>query len=285
MKISRRSSNLRSNKILIPTGIALLLVSGVFGVLKFHDIFSPKQGNMANQSDQQQEESSKTEDQTQTPPEIKPNEEVAEKPPASSQNPSLSEAGNILWIVNKIRPLDPLRYQPSDLVFPDVALRVPGNESMRIRTETATAIEKLFTGAQSAGHSPMFSSGFRSYNYQVNLYGGYVKSQGQAEADKQSARPGYSEHQTGLAFDICNAGSCKLEQSFGTTPLGQWVANNAHNYGFVIRYKENKQDVTGYMYEPWHLRYIGTDTATKVYQSGKTLEEYFGLPAAPDYNQ
>lgn len=282
MKFSKKQSTPRRNKILIPTGIALLFVAGFFGVLKFNDIFSSESGNLASQN--QENSSSKNNTQKQDQTDYKPEEKEEVLPEENkSSNPALSEAGNDIWVVNKTRPLDPIKYQPTDLVFPNVALRVPGNESMKLRSAPASAVEQLFAGAKSAGYNPMFSSGFRSYTYQVSLYNSYVNKQGQAEADKQSARPGYSEHQTGLAFDICDASNCDLVQSFGATPLGQWVANNAHTYGFTVRYKENKQDITGYIYEPWHLRYVGVDTATKLFNSNQTMEEYFGLPAAPNY--
>lgn len=282
MKLSRNRPKSRQHKILIPTGIALLLIAGVFGVLKFNDIFSPGSENLASQNNDQNPDNNDAKEQSGSDHQAEQNAETIPKDNQNT-NPSLSEAGNNWWVVNKTRPLDPVKYQPSDLVFPSVSLRVPGNESMKLRSEPSQAVEKLFSAAKSAGYNPMFSSGFRSYAYQVNLYNGYVNSQGQAEADKQSARPGYSEHQTGLAFDICDASDCDLAQSFGSTPFGQWVANNAHQYGFTVRYKENKQNITGYIYEPWHLRYVGADLATKLYNSNQTIEEYFGLPAAPDY--
>lgn len=257
------------------------MFSGLFGVLKFHDIFSTDsdKGSMANQNDKQPADKSNSQQENQN------NEKESELP---VQEPEIDqkladEIGSYSWVVNKTRPLQPKEYIPPTLVFPTVKLRVPGNESMKIRFDVANSVQDLFSAAQAEGFSPMFSSGYRSYGYQVNLYGSYVKSQGQLEADKQSARPGYSEHQTGLAFDICNAGDCRLEQEFESTPLGQWIANNAHKYGFTVRYRKDKDQITGYMYEPWHLRYVGIETATKLYEKNLTLEEYFNLPAAPTY--
>lgn len=289
MKISKKvSGNNRYNKILVPTGILLFLFAGLFGALKFHDIFSPKtnDGQLSSQNGKQPEQEQKPEQQDVAQPKQEEQPEVVQKKTKPTVDNSLaSEVGSYTWVVNKQRPLSPKEYTPPNLAFPNVRLRVPGNESMKIRADVGTAIEQLFTAAQTNGHSPMFSSGYRSYAYQVNLYNGYVKSQGQAAADKESARPGHSEHQTGLAFDICNAGSCKLVQSFGDTPLGKWVADNAHKHGFTIRYKQGKESVTGYTYEPWHLRYVGVDLATQLHASGATLEEHFGLPAAPDYSR
>lgn len=199
---------------------------------------------------------------------------------------SLTDPASIWVIVNKLHPLQPKDYAPADLVFPGVPLRVPGNESMQVRQVTATALEKMFADAKRDGITLMLSSGYRSYTYQVNLYNGYVKSQGQATADTQSARPGYSEHQTGLAVDVEPASrKCELEQCFGDTPEGTWVADNAYKYGFLIRYTAGNEDITGYEPEPWHLRYIGIDLATELQKTGvQTLEQFFGVSGGKAYN-
>ncbi|MDD6312632.1 MAG: D-alanyl-D-alanine carboxypeptidase family protein [Firmicutes bacterium] len=115
-------------------------------------------------------------------------------------------------------------------------------------------------------------SGYRSYATQEGLYEKYVKRDGQKEAERYSARPGYSEHQTGLAFDVNNASS-----SFAGTPEAKWLADNCYKYGFIIRYPEGKESVTGYKYEPWHIRYVGVDLATTLNNSNLTLEEYLGV--------
>lgn len=199
---------------------------------------------------------------------------------------SIDDPVSIWVVVNKKRPLQPKSYAPDDLVFPDVPLRVPGNESMQIRKEPANAIKQLFDSASAAGYDLLFSSGYRSYTYQVNLYNGYVTAQGQATADTQSARPGFSEHQTGLAFDVCLRNQeCDLVQSFGDTPEGKWIAENAYKYGFMLRYTKDNAAVAGYSYEPWHLRYVGVPLATELHDKKiSTLEDFFDLPAAPDYD-
>lgn len=130
--------------------------------------------------------------------------------------------------------------------------------------------------AQGLSVSDAFS-GFRSYETQANLYQSYVATDGQAEADRYSARPGYSEHQTGLAFDVIDSNGNLLEEPVAS----QWLRDNAHHYGFVVRYLPGKEAVTGYMAEAWHLRYIGAE-ATDIAQSGLTLEEYYGVPGG-DY--
>lgn len=194
-----------------------------------------------------------------------------------------------LWVVaNKHRSLEPKTYVPADLVVPDVLLRtnITGDER-QLRQETAAALKDLFDAASRDNVTLNLQSGYRSYNFQVNLYNSYVSRQGQAVADSQSARAGYSEHQTGLAADVggISQPSCNVEACFAGTTEGKWVAANAHTYGFVVRYPEAKTNITGYTYEPWHLRYVGRDLARQMHKDNvQTLEEFFDLGAAPDYN-
>lgn len=115
-------------------------------------------------------------------------------------------------------------------------------------------------------------SGFRSYSTQKSLYQKYVKRDGQAVADTYSARPGYSEHQTGFAFDINRA-----SMSFEGTKEAVWLEQNAYKYGFIMRYPKGKESITGYQYEPWHYRYVGVERAQKLFSSGLTIEEYYGI--------
>lgn len=135
-----------------------------------------------------------------------------------------------------------------------------------------TALNEMINGAKAEGINLFLKSGFRSYSTQETLYNNYVARDGVAEADRYSARPGHSEHQTGLAFDLNS-----LEQSFGDTKEGKWLEQNCWKYGFIIRYPEGKESITGYMYEPWHVRYLGKDVAKAVYESGLCLEEYLNI--------
>ncbi len=139
--------------------------------------------------------------------------------------------------------------------------------------ETSDAFERMKADAAKEGISLKIISGYRSYSHQNNLYNNYVKRDGKVAADRYSARPGHSEHQTGLAFDVNS-----LEQSFGNTKVGKWLSDNCYKYGFILRYPKGKESVTGYMYEPWHFRYIGEE-ASKLYNNGSwiTLEEYLGI--------
>lgn len=141
------------------------------------------------------------------------------------------------------------------------------------------AFEKMAAAAKAEDIELVAFSGYRSYEYQTSLYDRYVAKDGKDAADRYSARPGHSEHQSGLAFDIGEKGreDLWLTSAFGETKAGQWLVNNAHKYGFILRYPEGKEEITGFMYESWHFRYLEGDLATKVYESSVTLEEYLGL--------
>ena len=139
---------------------------------------------------------------------------------------------------------------------------------------------RMQADAASQGISLSIISGFRSYSRQSTLYNNYVNRDGKAAADTYSARAGHSEHQTGLAADINS-----LYQSFIDTPEGKWLNNNCHKYGFIIRYPKGKESITGYIYEPWHIRYVGVDIATSLYNGGNwiSLEEYLGITSKYSY--
>lgn len=137
------------------------------------------------------------------------------------------------------------------------------------------AFEAMRTEAAASGLSLWILSGYRSHAHQAENYDRRVAQVGQEAADRGMARPGHSEHQTGLAIDVND-----LSTSFGATPTGQWVAANAPRFGFVVRYPDGKEAVTGFKYEPWHLRYLGVELATELTTSGLTLEEYYHLPSA-----
>ena len=151
---------------------------------------------------------------------------------------------------------------------------LPSDYGNGLTSATQSAFDKMNADAKSLGLSLWIASGYRSYWTQNTLYNNYVASDGKEEADTYSARPGYSEHQTGLAFDLNS-----VEDSFANTDEGKWVKDNCYRYGLIIRYPKGKESITGYIYEPWHLRYVGVDLATKLYNDGDwiTLEEYFGI--------
>lgn len=149
---------------------------------------------------------------------------------------------------------------------------IPADYAPGIIPEAQSAFDKMQTDAAAEGLNIYISSAYRSYEYQSGLYKRYADRDGKAAADRYSARPGHSEHQTGLAFDLNT-----IDSSFADTAEGKWVADNCYKYGFIIRYPQGKEDITGFIYEPWHIRYLGEDTAKAVYDSGLTLEEYLGI--------
>ena len=197
---------------------------------------------------------------------------------------SLSDPASPWVVVNKHRPLSPAAYVPADLVRPSVRLAVSG-EAALLNSTTAAAAEAMFAAAATAGIIMTLASGYRSFATQTVTYNNYVNSRGQAEADTASARPGHSEHQTGWSFDIGDGGgACSFQPCFAEQPAAVWATANAHRFGFVVRYPWMFHPITGYYYEPWHLRYIGVDASTEMQKRGiATLEEYFGLEAAPAY--
>ena len=178
-------------------------------------------------------------------------------------------------VVNKTRPLADPAYIPAELHDAGGVL---------LRPEAAGAFGQLSAEAAAAGVGITAVSGYRTAADQAHIHESYSASYGAQTADGISARAGHSEHQTGLAVDIGNAdGSCALAPCFETTPAGAWAAANAHRYGFVIRYPAGATTVTGFAYEPWHLRFVGTELAAELHETGQTLEEFAGFPPAPSY--
>lgn len=198
---------------------------------------------------------------------------------------SLTDPKSIWLVVDKKRPLNPLTYAP-DLTVPSIPLRLSASDGeMHVSSQMAGALEQLVAGAKQDGINLMLASGYRSYALQVSVYGSEVRAYGQTQADLESARPGYSEHQTGFAADLePTSRECEVSQCFANLPEGKWLAANAYRYGFIIRYPSDKTNITGYEYEPWHVRYVGTALSNEMHKEGiTTLEEFFGLPAAPNY--
>ncbi|MET3809533.1 D-alanyl-D-alanine carboxypeptidase [Arthrobacter sp. UYEF3] len=197
---------------------------------------------------------------------------------------SLTDPASQWVVVNKHRPLSPADFAPADLVQPAVRLAVSGDAALLNRS-TAAAAEHMFADAAAAGVVLTLASGYRSYATQTATYNGYVNTRGRDEADTASARPGYSEHQTGWSFDIGDGGgACSFQPCFADQPAAGWAKENAHRFGFVVRYPWMLHPITGYYYEPWHLRYIGVEAAGDMHSRGiGTLEEYFGLEPAPAY--
>ncbi|WP_405219408.1 D-alanyl-D-alanine carboxypeptidase family protein [Agrococcus sp. Ld7] len=212
--------------------------------------------------------------------------------PAAEPSPSPSPSPSTLWdvdsaaslqvIVNKLRPMDPAAFAPE--LVPVSTENEEGAEV--VRPELDAALTRMDAAMRAAiGEGTFVTSSYRSYELQAQYYQNAISSYGQQAADTTSARPGYSEHQTGLAIDLqSTARECRLDHCFGATDAGIWIAEHAWEFGFVVRYPQGADAVTGYAWEPWHLRFVGTEVTTAMHEQGiGTLEEFFGLEPAPGY--
>lgn len=217
---------------------------------------------------------------TQTPePTDKPAEEPGEAPAASGNGDAVqtaAEPDSLTALINKQYKL-PDNYKPEDLVYPDVPFIFSEKIEKRMLRETAArALEELFAAAKQDGVNLAGVSAYRSQSTQTVLFNNYVKRDGEAKARTYSAVPGHSEHQTGLAIDISGSdGKCAAESCFAGTPEAEWLAKHVQEYGFIVRFPEGKESITGYKYEPWHIRYVGKEIAEEVMGKNITLEEYY----------
>ena len=192
---------------------------------------------------------------------------------ASSPTPSYTEnlpCNDILVPINKTHSLS-RDCVPNDLVTLPASI---AQGSQQLRAEAFGAIQELFAAAAADGYQLYVVSSYRSFDYQKNLYEHYVRTIGQAEADRTSARPGHSEHQLGTTADVSSASAGYQLEPFIGTPEAAWVEANAWRFGFIVSYPDGTEEITGYTYEPWHIRYIGQELAREVQESGKTLHEF-----------
>lgn len=206
-------------------------------------------------------------------------QEAATPPPAKNNNDSIQVVFNpesIPVLVNKQNKL-PDSYTPNDLVYTDIPfISGASNEKRKMRQAAATAINQLFAGAKEQGISLLGVSAYRSHATQTTLFNNYVNRDGYEKAITYSALPGTSEHETGLSIDVTGGnGKCAAEDCFGGTPEALWLEQHAAEYGFIVRYPQGKESITGYQYEPWHLRYVGKEMALEMVNKGITLEEYY----------
>lgn len=256
-----------TKKLLITFIVMFVVLTGLIGYILVRD------GNMVPKETSVVEtpEPTETPEATPTPtPTIDP-----------ESDPRFTSTDSVLIFANKKHKL-PDGYEPSDLTL----LTVPtAYGDVYMRQEASDAMSNMIAAANAEGVYPVVTTAYRDYSFQESLYNGYVERDGVEAADTYSSRPGYSDHQTGLAADIsCESNSYNLNQDFENTAEGQWLAQHAHEYGFVMRYPNGKESVTGYTYEPWHFRYIGVEEATNLYNTdpNMTMEEYYGI-AGGDY--
>lgn len=277
-------------------GLLLLLVPLTWLALNNWNVEESleKSGLVKKEVDATPEEPLIPEENTPTRPDAKDNEKEQEEkpmtPPSESTDPVEQEEGNPEEKEEEpVEQVETPRKEETNLPKTPTIIQgilvanknypLPSTYAPGESTEAREAFNKLAAAARLDGFELVAFSTYRSYDYQKTLYEKYVAKDGQEAADRYSARPGYSEHQSGLAFDI---GEKNFEQhwaspTFGDTPAGKWVAANAHGYGFILRYPIGKEKVTGYMHESWHYRYIGVGPAQDIFKNNITLEEYLGL--------
>jgi D-alanyl-D-alanine carboxypeptidase len=197
--------------------------------------------------------------------------------PDNESLPVVADPDAVTVLVNKQIRL-PENYIPADLVYPDVRFIFKEKiEKRMLRKEAAQALETMFAAAEKDGTYLAGVSGYRSEARQKVIFNQYAAKDGEEKAKTYSAYPGTSEHQTGLAIDVSGSdGKCAAESCFAGTPEAEWLAAHAADYGFIIRYPEGKESITGYKYEPWHIRYVGVELAEEISGKGITLEEYYG---------
>ncbi len=250
-------------------GLIVLLVTKLFGNK------APAPASSAEPSSEQIPETSP--EPTPTP--------TAEPTPTPTPEPGetggvlkeeFTDTDSLLLLANKKHRL-PEGYAPEDLAYTEVPT---ADSQVVMRYEAAVALENMCAAAYEEGITLVPASGFRSEELQAELYNGYVEQYGTERADRISSRPGYSDHQTGLAADIADHDwSTVFTQDMENTPEGIWLKDHAHEYGFIMRYPKGKEEITGYAYEPWHFRYIGVEAATAIWSVDPfyTFEEYYGV--------
>lgn len=193
---------------------------------------------------------------------------------SNAENNKIANTKNeYLVLANKQNSLGD-NYEPSDLVQPNIRLRTASEMTSQVRKEAATAFENMFADAKKDNIYLIGISGYRSHDYQATVYNNSLSTNGAEHTSKYVAKPGHSEHQTGLVMDVLSTEYDSLDIGFENTAAFKWLYHNMSNYGFILRYPKGKENITGYQYEPWHLRYVGKDAAKEIMENQLTLEEY-----------
>jgi len=258
----------KNNRLLLIMGalISVALIVSIFVVYNYKN-------NQVNSASDEQPKSTETNKSTgQDSSTTEKTDTTPETPEKPEQQPD--ENG---YLPNQTLPTEPTYIK--GILLANKIYPLPSTFAPEENPEARQALNQMLEAAKQQGFDLVAFSGYRSFEYQTTLYNNYVNRDGQAAADRYSARPGYSEHQTGLAFDIGERGKedLWLTEEFGETPAGQWLFAHAQEYGFILRFPQNKEEITGYMYESWHYRYVGKDIAREIAKQSITLEEYLGV--------
>lgn len=273
------NNNMIGKKSVIFTLISVVIVVLLFVVVVVYKdaIFSEKQQQIVEKTATSSETSKKSNNVEEQPTQQTPEKSTppSEKVDTSAQNQSIVDENG--YIEGQKLPSEPTYIK--GILVANKKYPLPANYAPGVDQKAELALNTMFTAAKVNGYELTAFSSFRSFDYQKQLYTKYVKKDGQKAADRYSARPGYSEHQSGLAFDIGEIGQedLWLTEAFGNTEAGQWLHAHAHEYGFILRYPKGKEATTGYMYESWHFRYVGIKLAKEIYEQNVTLEEYLNI--------
>ncbi|MFD4492415.1 MULTISPECIES: M15 family metallopeptidase [Lysinibacillus] len=259
---------MKNNRLLLIMGalISVALIVSIFVVYNYKN-------NQVNSASNEQPKSTETNKSTE---QDSSTTEKTDTTPETTQKPEQQPDENG-YLPNQTLPTEPTYIK--GILLANKIYPLPSTFAPEENPEARKALNQMLEAAKQQGFDLVAFSGYRSFEYQTTLYNNYVNRDGQAAADRYSARPGYSEHQTGLAFDIGERGKedVWLTEEFGETPAGQWLFAHAQEYGFILRFPQNKEEITGYMYESWHYRYVGKDVAKEIAKQSITLEEYLGV--------
>lgn len=219
---------------------------------------------------------------------IKEEDQMSNKPEEALWTPATDmdlEASSLTVYVNKEYCLSK-NYVPENLVVPDISFDIMGKSERKLmRDDAAKAIEALFTAALDDGYELFGISGYRSFSRQKEIFLNNIVNKGKTHTLQYSAAPGTSEHQTGLAMDVsAKSISYRLISAFSNCDEGKWLASHAHEYGFIIRYPKDRSSITGFAYEPWHIRYVGDNLANYLYTNNMTLDEYYNYLPSKDFD-
>ena len=249
-------SNKKASKIV---GIIMVTICAFIWV---HDIYSQvKSEDITKLSQEQEEKSIEQEEKTKKQKEYEKIQSILKE-----------NKDDLTILVNKENPL-PDYYHAKNLVSPNV---IKMYDKISLRNDTAQALEEMLSKAKDDNIILYLKSGYRTARDQKRLYDASLKRNGKEYTEKYQALPNKSEHQTGLAVDLtCDAVNKRLVPSFENTKEGKWLSQNAHKYGFILRYKKGREDDTGYAFEPWHFRYIGKEIATYIYENDLILEDLY----------